>query len=73
MKECPCKKDCPDRNAICHTKGNCPHGYSEWAEEHKKEVEKYHEEKLKHLPSATAAKDRRHFNWIKYGQGNAKK
>lgn len=28
----PCKKDCPDRSPTCHIKGNCKHGYDEYAE-----------------------------------------
>lgn len=28
----PCKKDCPDRSTTCHIKGNCQHGYDEYAE-----------------------------------------
>lgn len=28
----PCKKDCPDRSPTCHNKGNCKHGYDEFAE-----------------------------------------
>ena len=73
LEKCPCTKDCADRNAKCHNKGNCPHGYDVWWEEHLEEKERIYKVKQAALNTRTAAKDRRHFNYIKYGQGNSKR
>jgi hypothetical protein len=73
MRKCPCSKDCPDRNATCHMKGKCPHDFEEWAKENEEERERIHDFKMSKLPPVTAAKERRHFNWIKSGLGNSKK
>ena len=71
--ECPCR-NCQDRNALCHTeKGNCPHGYKEWAKANAEERERVHDLKMSKLPPLTAAKERRHFNWIKYGEKNTRR
>lgn len=66
--ECPCSRDCPDRNATCHMKGKCPHNWDKWHEEHEKERERIRKLKLSKLPSITAAKEKRHFDWVKNGQ-----
>lgn len=72
LPPCPCK-GCQDRSANCHKKGNCPHGYEDWQKEHEEERDRINREKEKRLPSWTAAQERRHFNWVKFGQGNSKK
>ncbi len=72
-RKCPCSRDCPDRNEFCHTKGKCPHGFDDWAEEHKENRAKIRQEKQADVPKWTKAQETRHFNWVKYGQGNSKK
>ena len=71
-KDCPCK-GCTDRNAYCHMKGRCPHGYTEWREEHIAEIKQMHENEDKYKKTFTAAQEKRHFNYIKKGQGNTKR
>ena len=72
-RKCPCSRDCPDRNAHCHMKGKCPHGFDEWAEEHKEYKKQIEEAKQINVPHWTKAQETRHFNWVKYGQRNSKK
>lgn len=71
--ECPCSRDCPDRSAKCHTKGNCPHKWYEWYEEHEKEREAINKKKAMLAVRYTRAQELRHFNWIKYGDGNTRR
>lgn len=73
MSKCPCSRDCPDRNAYCHMKGNCPHGFDDWAKEHAEEKKQIKEAKKKDIPHWTVAQTRRHFDYIRNGQGNTKK
>jgi hypothetical protein len=54
-------------------KGKCPHDFDGWAKENEEERERIHDFKMSKLPPVTAAKERRHFNWIKSGLGNSKK
>lgn len=70
--ECPCRIDCPDRNGRCHMKGNCPHNYDKWAEENAIERENRWKAKKNQI-ATTAAKERRHFNYIKYGKGQTRR
>ena len=58
--DCPCK-GCQDRNATCHMKGHCRHGYTEWAKEH----EARREEERRRKPFYTEASEKRHRAWIK--------
>ena len=67
--KCPCSRDGPDRNAKCHMKGMCPHKFDEWLKEDREEKELFYKEKMRQQPATTAAKDRRHFNWIKNRSG----
>lgn len=71
--ECPCSKDCPDRNAKCHMKGNCPHNWDKWYEEHEKEKQLIRAYKEERQAPVTAAKEKRHFNWVKYGDRNTRR
>jgi hypothetical protein len=71
LEICPCY-GCCDRNEKCHTKGNCPHGYEEWAKEHKEYTDRIKEAKRAEIPRWTRAQEVRHFNWVKHGQGNSK-
>jgi hypothetical protein len=54
-------------------KGKCPHDFDGWAKENEEERERIYNLKMSKLPPMTAAKERRHFNWIKSGLGNSKK
>lgn len=72
-RECPCHRDCPDRNATCHTtKGNCPHDFEGWAKEQQEERERIRKAKQTDIPYRTKAGDTRHFNYIKRGKANTK-
>ena len=72
MRPCPCK-GCKDRNAYCHMKGKCPHDFEGWLKEHQALKEKIKEAKKADMPHWTKAQELRHFNYIKFGQGNSKK
>ena len=71
-RECPCH-GCKDRNAICHTKGNCPHDFEGWLKEHEKDRDEANKKKAFEASRWTDAQVKRHINWIKYGQGNSKR
>jgi hypothetical protein len=72
-RECPCTPTCPDRSAICHTKGNCEHGYYEWYIEHEQELKAINKKKMIDAVKYTKAQETRHFNYIKNGQQNTKR
>ena len=70
--KCPCTRTCPDRNAKCHMKGNCPHGYDQWLEEHEKEREENDRKKAADASQWTDAQERRHIQALKHGKGNTR-
>lgn len=71
-RKCPCY-GCMDRNATCHMKGKCPHGFDEWNKEQEQRREMILKAKCFDVPHWTKANEQRHFNWIKKGQGNTKR
>lgn len=65
--KCPCI-GCKDRNAVCHTKGKCPHGFEDWKKEQLLRKEIIRKAKAKDVPHWTKAQETRHFDYIKHGQ-----
>ena len=70
--KCPCTRTCPDRNAKCHMKGNCPHGYDQWLEEHERERDEVNRKKAFEASRWTDAEVKRRINFIKHGQVNVR-
>ena len=54
-------------------KGNCQHGWDKWYEEHEKEKQLIRAYKEERQAPVTAAKEKRHFNWVKYGDRNTRR